>query len=113
MVTLSLHCALYKSYAIRLILSGSNIWFCSHGILVAYKHEYLQQYSALPTNTQFTERGIKESGCVSLGRRFKHNHFILAISRRRILPNALLKGRDILESKKEAGAVTPQLQGNN
>jgi len=104
---------LHNSDAIRLISSGSNICSSSHGILVAYKNEHIHQYSALPTNTQFTERGVKEYGFVSLGRRCEHNRSILAIARGRILPEALLKGQDILESKKEAGAVTPQLQGKN
>jgi len=101
-----LQCVLHNSDAIRLISSGSNICSSSHGILVAYKNEHIHQYSALPTNTQFTERGVKEYGFVSLGRRCEHNRSILAIARGRILPEELLKGRDILESKKEAGVTS-------
>ena len=105
--TRSLHCVFYNSDTIYLICSGSNIWYSSHGILVAYKNDYLHQYSALPTNTQFTERRVKESRFVSLGRRCEQNCSILAIARGRILPEALLKGQDVLESKKETRAVTP------
>jgi len=113
MATRSLQCVLHNSDAIRLISSGSDIYPSSHVILVAYKNEYLHLNTALPTNTQFTDHGVKESGFVSLSQRCEHNRFILAIVRGRILPEALLKGWDILEYKKEAGAVIPQLQGKN
>ena len=47
----------------------------------------------MPTNTQFVERGVKESGFVTLGRRNETNRSILAISRATIIPEGLLKGR--------------------
>jgi len=54
---------------------------------------YLYQYSVMPSNTQFTERGVKESGFVSLGRINKTNQSILAITRGKTLKEALKKGR--------------------
>ena len=35
-------------------------------LLVALRNDYLHQYAALSTNTQFVERGVKESGYVQL-----------------------------------------------
>ena len=55
--------------AIALIDKGGDIWHADVcEILVSFRNIYLQKYSALPTNTQFTEHGVKESGVVSLGR---------------------------------------------
>ena len=58
------------SQAINLIAEGGDISSddaCK--VLSAFRTVYLKEYSALPTNTQFTERGVKESGHTSIGRR--------------------------------------------
>ena len=56
--------------AISLIASGANIWQQDKDkTLLSFRNCYLQKIAAIPTNTQFTERGVKESDYVSLGRR--------------------------------------------
>ena len=93
--------------AIGLIANGQDIWQSTNATLRKFKTDYLHIYSALPTNTQFTERGVKESGLVSLGRRQESNRSILAMARGRIIPDALQKGREDLEDDEN----TKQLQG--
>ena len=82
------------SQAINLIAEGGDIWSddtCK--VLSAFRTVYLKEYSALPTNTQFTERGVKESGTTSLGRREEITRSIFAISRGKLIPEALKKGQ--------------------
>ena len=67
--------------AIYIIAAGGNIWHSDATTsLLAFRNLYLHQYSAFPTNTQFVERGVKESGYVSLGRRGEAQRSVLAIS---------------------------------
>ena len=54
---------------------------------------YLQHYSAMSSNTQFTERGVKESEYVSLGWRNGTNWSVLAIARGNTLKEALKRGQ--------------------
>ena len=77
------------------------------------KEIYLTKYSALPTNTQFAERGMKESGYVTLGRRSEKNRSILAVARAKLRPDALVKGRQLaeVEIKSKDDEVQNQLQG--
>ena len=77
---------------IQLIALGGDIWnanACTH--LVAFANIYRYNYSALPTNSQFTERGMKESGYVTLGRCAEKNRSALAIARAKIIPIKLIK----------------------
>ena len=71
-----------------------------------FYHILIHQFSAFPINSQFTERGVKESGHVSLGRRNETHRSLLAISRAKIMPNALQEYRDDIkvESESESGA---------
>ena len=69
--------------AIALIVEGGDIWSdTTSDILVPFCNIYLFKYSALPTNTQFTERGFKESGVVSLGKRGETNRSIFYLPRK-------------------------------
>ena len=53
--------------AIKEIASGNDIWTdTTYDLLSNLHRQYLEQYAALPTNTQFMERGVKESGYVLL-----------------------------------------------
>ena len=72
---------------------------------------YLHQYSANPINSQFTECRVKESGYVSLDRRWEHNRSILAITHGRLIPNAVAKGREGIALDEEEGSKPKQLQG--
>ena len=90
--------------AIALIANEGNIWSddaCA--ILIFFHNIYFYQYSSLPTNTQFTERGVKESGVVSLRRRSEINRSILPISRGKLIPEALKKGREEIDVKQLQG----------
>ena len=53
-----------------MIASGEDMWedACNE-TLKGFRNNYIFKFSALPTKTQFTELGVKESGFVSLGRR--------------------------------------------
>ena len=89
--------------AIILISNGSNIWFPSGSPtakknLKDFRKAYLHEFSALPTNTQFVERGVKESGYVSLGRRGESQRSVLAISQAKLLPEAMKLGRDEIQT---------------
>ena len=62
---------------------GADIWSLNTH-LSAFADIYRARYAALPTNTQFTERGVKESGYVSLGRRGEKNRSVLSTARARL-----------------------------
>ena len=83
---------------IQIIALGGDIWHgnaCTH--LVAFSNVYRYNYSALPTNSQFTERGVKESGYVTLGRRLEKNRSALAIARAKIIPDAMVAGKKVVD----------------
>ena len=84
--------------AVQLISGGADIWQENqlNRSLIDFRQLYLEQYSAFPTNTQFVERGVKESGFVALGRRDEKNRTILALSRSKVLPEALALGRALV-----------------
>ena len=80
--------------ALRLLADGDNIWSpCAPPALMSFCNLYRTRYAALPTNSQFTERGVKESGYVSLGRRSEKNRSILATARARLIPDAMAEGK--------------------
>ena len=83
---------------IRLIASGFDIW--DHNAtthLLQFADIYRFNISAFPTNSQFTERGVKESGYVTLGRRTKKNRSALAIARAKIIPDAMAAGKKVID----------------
>ena len=65
-------------------------------ILRLFTNIYRYCYSALPTNSQFTERGVKESRYISLGRHSKKNLLALTVTRAHIIPDAMAKGKDMV-----------------
>ena len=67
----------------------------------AFFQLYVDQLSALPTNSQFTERGVKESGYVSLGRRSEKYCSTLAIARAKIIPDVMASGNAIVNQDNE------------
>ena len=60
----------------------------------------------MPSNTQFTERGVKESGYVSLGQRNETNRSILAIACGKTLKETIKKGQEEIEPLVGTGAPT-------
>ena len=89
--------------AISLIADGCNAWGNAPGnALASFRQLYLHRFSAFPINSQFTERGVKESGHVSLGRRNETHRSLLAISRAKIMPNALQDYRDDVKVESES-----------
>ena len=89
--TCALPVFLLNPAAVKLISGGADIWQENqvNRTIVDFRQLYLEQYSAFPTNTQFVERVVKESGFVALGRRDEKNRTILALSRSKVLPEAL------------------------
>ena len=97
--------------AISMIADGGNIWASNPcDTLLQFQQLYLHCHAALPTNTQFTERGVKESGYVSLGRRGETNRSIFAMARAQIVPDALRKGRKEVQGE---SLKSKQLQGKS
>ena len=96
---------------LTLIANGVNIWDKNYTLpfIALFCNTYSNRYSALPTNTQFGERGVKESGYVTLGHRNESSRSVLAISRGKLLHEALAVGRDEIQSTEET--KIKQLQG--
>ena len=67
--------AQYQVAAIRLVSGKADIWDMSinssQHLLKLFCDLYKNNFAVLPTNSQFTERGIKESEYISLGHRSK------------------------------------------
>ena len=97
--------------AITMIANGANIWNSDVTELIQFREIYLFQYSGLPTNTQFVEHGVKESGYVTLGRRKELNQSIMVMARGRIISEALLKGRVEINQNNEDDEDDKQLKG--
>ena len=72
---------------------------------------YLNQYSALPTYTQFMERGVNELDYVSLGRFNETNMSVLVMSRGKVLKGALKRGKDAIQPAAPNPKKAKQLQG--
>ena len=56
--------------------------------------------SALPSNTQFTERGVKESGYVSLGKRTESTRSLFSTARSTMVKEANIKGKEKMRAEK-------------
>ena len=97
---------------LQLIANGHNIWHSdAPTVLTKFRQLYVEQLSALPTNSQFTERGVKESGYVSLGRRSEKYRSTLAIARAKIIPDAMASGNAIVnQDNKEKRLVEGKLR---
>jgi len=83
----------YTQYAVslRLVSLGHGIWIKhTNPIIRAFVNLYCYRYSALPTNSQFTERGMNESGYFSLGHCSEKNRSALAITRDHLIPDAIV-----------------------
>ena len=111
MVTRSLSVVANNPIVLSILADGQDLWAKqTPSILTNFRMIYLKEYLSLPTNTQFTERGVKESGYVTLGRRGEVQRSILAISRGKFLKEALQAGRsDINKANNEENRK--QLQG--
>ena len=73
---------------------GHDIWANNSSIQVKeFANLYRNKYSVLPTNSHFTERGVKGSGYVSFSRRSEKNRSTLVIACTRIMPDAMDEGK--------------------
>ena len=86
--------------ALVLIANGCNIWEGEYipdqhhnDIPSNYRRLYLYYFAAIPTNTQLTERAVKLSGYVTLGKRDEATRTIFCIARGRLLQDALKSGK--------------------
>ena len=77
------------------IVDGEDIWSVNTN-LSAFVDLYRSRYAALPTNTQFTEREVKESSYVSLGQRGEKNRTVMSTARTRQMPDAMHKGMKLI-----------------
>ena len=62
----------------------------------------------MQSNAQFIERGVRESGYISLDQRNETNQSILAIARSKTLKEAFKKRREDIQLLVVAGASTPK-----
>ena len=103
-----------NSAAISLVADGCDMWNGSVPALVEFRKNYILCYAVLPTNTQFGERGVKESGYITLGKCNESRRSILAISRGTLLPEALAVGCleiECLEEEKKDNSKESRKQG--
>ena len=99
MSTILILCIQDNDVAVRLLPVVCNMWDDdTTAPLYKLKTVFLNEFAAFPTNTQFAERGVKESGYVSLGRRGERNRTIMAIARGKVLPDALQLGQKDLDT---------------
>lgn len=83
----------------QLIASSCNI--CHTNImykLLLFSDLYQSHYYSLPSNSQFIDRGVIESGYVILWRHSENNHFALAIARAKIIPDTMAAGIKLLKN---------------
>ena len=64
--------------------------------LLQFADVYRFNFSSLPTKSQFTERGVKESGYVTAGRRTEKNRSTLVMARAKIIPGAMAAGKKFI-----------------
>eukprot|EP00957_Ditylum_brightwellii_P133483 10176678-Ditylum_brightwellii.AAC.1 len=89
-----------KNYtAVVLIAHGIDMWSSIFPVIMEMRQCYLLVCSSLPDNTKFVERGIKESGSVSLGGRQETNRSLLTVARRKVLHKALQHGKDVFNKE--------------
>ena len=104
-----------NSLTIDQISGGWDIWRSAASLpLKSFCLLYLHKYAALPTNTQFIERGAKESGYVFLGRRGETNRIVFKITRGKTIPDVLKKGRkeiQLADLNPNLNKKAKQLQG--
>ena len=94
-----------NNYLITYIISrGVDIWVSNTDPI--YSNIYLLNYTSPPIHTQFTERGVKESGFVSLGRRGETNHSIFAIAWGKYFPEALYIDRSEINKSSNDHTIT-------
>ena len=88
---------------IVMIANGSDIWSKNApDYLVSYRQYFLTHYSAFPTNNHNVERGVRESGYVTLGNRSEEHRSIYVIARGSVIPEALELGKkEINDNKKK------------
>ena len=95
-----------NSIPISFMSQGHDIWLHdAHATLFAFKQLYEHSYAALSTNSQFTKRGVKESGDVTLGRRSEKVRSALAMARARLIPDAMAVGHCIIDTSGEKRLV--------
>ena len=100
--------------ALALISAGQDMWdsLRTNRYLQELKENYLLNFSSLPVNTQFVERGVKSSNYVTIGRRKEASRSIWIMARGKALPEGLQKAREEIRDKNDEGRdQTIQVQG--
>mmetsp|Transcript_11225 Transcript_11225/g.16395 ORF Transcript_11225/g.16395 Transcript_11225/m.16395 type:complete len:173 (+) Transcript_11225:293-811(+) len=101
-----------------MIAYGFNLWSPKVSpSLEKYRALFLKSYASLPTNSQGAERGVKESGYVSLGCQYENQCSTLAITCATLVLEYALNWKDDMRDKgkqhdeNEEEAKDKQLQG--
>ena len=95
---------------IWLIVSDYDIWDKNKTPdLLLFADLYRFNYSFLPTSSQLAERGVKESGYVTLGRRSEKNRFALAMYRENTISDAKATRRFFLVKAMKENSVQGKL----
>ena len=82
---------------IKMVKAHGDMWSPHHktSALGRFKHIFLERLAALPSNSQFCERGVKESSQVSLGKRSEGTRSIVALARGSTIEEASNKHREM------------------
>ena len=95
-----------KGLELQFIRQGMNMWDTAHNDspLGALRDNFVQKSSALPSNSQFTEQGVKESNYCTLGRREEKTRSIQALARGTTVSEANLSAKIELQKSRESRA---------
>ena len=86
---------------INYVANGCDIWSqnSKRTLSSAFQQLYHIKYSAFPTNSHLAERGVKESGFVTLKKRNQTNRSLFSTARSRLIPDAMKSGEEMLGEK--------------
>ena len=88
-----LPCIIHHAAVLSLVEAGTDVWSSTLPILCSMRTHYINHFATVPINTQFVEREVKESGCVTIGRRRETSRSILEIACGKVLSEVMTMGR--------------------
>lgn len=84
---------------VRMIAHGSDIWSTNvTSYMASYRDLFLENFSSFPTNNHNVERGVRESGFVTLGNRSESNRSIYVVARGGVIPEGLELGKETVNN---------------
>ena len=96
---------------IRLIKDGYNLWKAAKyksPVIISYQTFFMLRLGRLPRNTQFTERGVKDSKYVTLGNRNELTRSIFALARSTMIDEVAHKVKNQKRERKRLERVSDE-----